>query len=111
MTGMLQERAAARQAQRFAQQYANEQHNRRKAGMPVTEGNSVRGEVSLKNLAKNALEPIAKKLKGIRSPIDNTSGQTIEKEISTSDQVEALINEATSAANLAKMYQGWAAWL
>jgi serine/threonine-protein kinase ATR len=47
-------------------------------------------------LAKNALSPIEKKLKGIYS----TSKERQEKEISTSNLVQMLIQEATDPANL-----------
>jgi serine/threonine-protein kinase ATR len=74
-------------------------------------------------LAKNALNPIEKKLKGIYS----TSKERQEKEITTSNLVQMLIQEATDPSNLvsvsntivvtnltacsqAKMYPGWAAW-
>ncbi|KAI0068558.1 hypothetical protein BV25DRAFT_1792048 [Artomyces pyxidatus] len=62
--------------------------------------------VNLENLAKNALNPIGKKLKGIYS----TSRERPEKEISTSNLVQMLIQEATNDANLGKMYPGWAPW-
>jgi serine/threonine-protein kinase ATR len=47
-------------------------------------------------LAKNALNPIEKKLKGVHS----ASREKQEKEISTSNLVQMLIQEATSPANL-----------
>ena len=47
-------------------------------------------------LAKNALNPIEKKLKGIYS----TSKERQEREISTSNLVQMLIQEATDFANL-----------
>jgi serine/threonine-protein kinase ATR len=47
-------------------------------------------------LAKNALNPIEKKLKGVYS----ASREKQEKEISTSNLVQMLIQEATSPANL-----------
>lgn len=79
--------------------------------------------VDLKQLAKNALRPIEKKLKGIYS----IGSEKSEKEISTSSLVQMLIAEATDIHNLvsalavltnriltaclqAKMYHGWAAW-
>lgn len=49
-------------------------------------------------LAKNALNPIEKKLKGIYS----TSKERQEKEISTSNLVQMLIQEATDNANLVR---------
>jgi serine/threonine-protein kinase ATR len=50
-------------------------------------------------LAKNALNPIEKKLKGIYS----TSKERQEREISTSNLVQMLIQEATSGANLVRI--------
>ncbi|KAG6812100.1 hypothetical protein H0H92_004400 [Tricholoma furcatifolium] len=68
--------------------------------------NQVKASVDLRMLAKNALNPIEKKLKGIYS----TSKERHEKEISTSNLVQMLIQEATDMANLARMYPGWAPW-
>ncbi|THH16411.1 hypothetical protein EW146_g4222 [Bondarzewia mesenterica] len=69
-------------------------------------GNSVKSSVDLRMLAKNSLLPIEKKLKGIYS----TSKERPEKEISTSNLVQMLIQEAMDDANLGKMYPGWAPW-
>ncbi|CAK5275112.1 unnamed protein product [Mycena citricolor] len=63
--------------------------------------NGVKASANLKSLAKNALDPIERKLKGLQ---DNN------KVVSTSNVVQKLIQEATDAANLAKMYPGWASW-
>lgn len=52
-------------------------------------------------LAKNALNPIEKKLKGIYS----TSKERQEKEISTGNLVQMLIQEATDPANLVSVFQ------
>lgn len=49
-------------------------------------------------LAKNALQPIEKKLKGLYSTASKERGA--EREISTSNLVQMLIQEATSPANL-----------
>ncbi|KAH9948812.1 hypothetical protein B0H21DRAFT_777700 [Amylocystis lapponica] len=68
--------------------------------------NGVRREVNLRELAKGALKPIEKKLKGIYT----TSRERPEKEISTSNLVQMLIQEATDSVNLGKMYPGWAPW-
>ncbi|KAG6850186.1 hypothetical protein H0H93_016614 [Arthromyces matolae] len=68
--------------------------------------NQVKASVDLRMLAKNALNPIEKKLKGIYS----TSKERQEREISTSNLVQMLIQEATDDFNLARMYPGWAAW-
>jgi serine/threonine-protein kinase ATR len=50
-------------------------------------------------LAKGALNPIEKKLKGIYS----TSKERQEKEISTSNLVQMLIQEATDPSNLVSL--------
>ena len=52
--------------------------------------------MNLRMLAKNALNPIEKKLKGIYS----ASKEKPEKEISTSNLVQMLIQEATDPVNL-----------
>jgi len=51
------------------------------------------------------LNPIEKKLRCIYT----ASKERSEKEISTSNLVQILIQEATDSCNLAKMYPGWAA--
>ncbi|KDQ64194.1 hypothetical protein JAAARDRAFT_117891 [Jaapia argillacea MUCL 33604] len=70
--------------------------------------NAVKSSVDLRMLAKNALNPIEKKLKGIY--MSTTSRERPEKEMSTNGLVEMLIQEATDPANLGKMYPGWAPW-
>ncbi|KAF9450926.1 hypothetical protein P691DRAFT_724995 [Macrolepiota fuliginosa MF-IS2] len=62
-------------------------------------------------LAKTALSRIEKKLEGVYAP-DASRDRNLnqEKEVSTSNLVQILIEEATDDANLAKMYPGWAAW-
>ncbi|KAG2155117.1 uncharacterized protein EDB93DRAFT_1266510 [Suillus bovinus] len=68
--------------------------------------------------AKSALRPIERKLKGLYSPTNVkertyggiTRGGEDEREISTSNLVQMLIQEAVDPANLGKMYPGWAAW-
>lgn len=52
----------------------------------------------LKVLAKNALDPIGKKLRGIYT----SNGKGHPKEISTSNLVQMLIQEATDPANLVR---------
>ncbi|KAG6891315.1 hypothetical protein C0992_009196 [Termitomyces sp. T32_za158] len=79
---------------------------KRKLEREPTRRNQVKASVDLRMLAKNALNPIEKKLKGIYS----TSRERQEKEISTSNLVQMLIQEATNPSNLAKMYPGWAPW-
>ncbi|KNZ76453.1 Serine/threonine-protein kinase atr [Termitomyces sp. J132] len=79
---------------------------KRKLEREPTRRNQVKPSVDLRMLAKNALNPIEKKLKGIYS----TSKERQEKEISTSNLVQMLIQEATDPCNLAKMYPGWAPW-
>ncbi|KAJ7893431.1 hypothetical protein B0H14DRAFT_2684894 [Mycena olivaceomarginata] len=59
--------------------------------------------VDLRMLGKNALSPIERKLKGLYQRL-------AEKEVSTGNLVQMLIQEATDTANLAKMYPGWASW-
>ncbi|KZS97819.1 hypothetical protein SISNIDRAFT_472705 [Sistotremastrum niveocremeum HHB9708] len=69
----------------------------------VTEASSINGvkpSVDLQSLARNALKPIDKKLKGLRSTIVRNPNEKTDKEFSTSNMVEALIREATSMANL-----------
>jgi len=66
--------------------------------------NNVKAQTDLKMLAKNALEPIGKKLRGIY----NSNGKGYLKEISTSTLVQMVIQEATDPANLGRMYPGWA---
>ena len=58
--------------------------------------NTVKASVDLRMLAKNALLPIEKKLKGIYT----TSRERAEREISTSNLVQMLIQEAADDANL-----------
>jgi len=65
-----------------------------------------RSQVDLRMLAKSALSSIEKKLRGIH----RTSRDRVEKEVSTSNLVQMLIQEATDNGNLGKMYPGWAAW-
>lgn len=62
--------------------------------------NGVKPSVDLQSLARNALKPIDKKLKGLRSTIVRNPNEKTDKEFSTSNMVEALIREATSMANL-----------
>ncbi|WWC71522.1 uncharacterized protein I206_105480 [Kwoniella pini CBS 10737] len=61
-----------------------------------------KSEKDIKASADRNLKPIKAKLRGIR--VDGTV-------LSVPSQVEALIKEATSQANLAAMYVGWAPWL
>ncbi|KAH9938115.1 uncharacterized protein B0H18DRAFT_1080892 [Fomitopsis serialis] len=68
--------------------------------------NATRANIDLRKLALDALSPIAKKLNGIYT----TSPERPEKETSTSNLVEMLIRQASSNANLAKMYPGWGPW-
>jgi serine/threonine-protein kinase ATR len=58
--------------------------------------NTVKPSVDLRMLATSALNPIGKKLSGIYS----SSKEKQEKEISTSNLVQMLIQEATNPANL-----------
>ncbi|KAI0254821.1 hypothetical protein BJV78DRAFT_1273863 [Lactifluus subvellereus] len=62
--------------------------------------------IHIRELAKNALSAIEKKLRGMH----RTGRDRVEKEVSTSNLVQMLIQEATDRVNLAKMYPGWGAW-
>ncbi|KAF8897901.1 hypothetical protein BD779DRAFT_1608382 [Infundibulicybe gibba] len=79
---------------------------KRKLERDTARRNQVKASVDLRMLAKNALNPIEKKLKGIYT----TSRERHEKEISTSNLVQMLIQQATDLANLGKMYPGWSSW-
>lgn len=79
---------------------------KRKLEREPSRRNNVKASVDLRMLAKNALNQIEKKLKGVYS----TSKERQEREISTSNLVQMLIQEATDSANLGKMYPGWASW-
>uniref|UniRef100_A0A0W0G3C2 non-specific serine/threonine protein kinase n=1 Tax=Moniliophthora roreri TaxID=221103 RepID=A0A0W0G3C2_MONRR len=70
---------------------------------------NVRASTDLKKLARDALVPIEKKLRGLSSTVSKEK-QFYDKEISTSNLVQMLIQEATDLRNLAKMYLGWAPW-
>ncbi|KAF9238832.1 hypothetical protein BU15DRAFT_88266 [Melanogaster broomeanus] len=81
--------------------------------------NAVKSSTDLRHLATNALRPIERKLRGVYSPSNiksrthsgsGGSGNGEEREISTSNLVQMLIQEAIDDGNLAKMYPGWAAW-
>ncbi|KAF5387623.1 hypothetical protein D9615_000714 [Tricholomella constricta] len=73
---------------------------KRKLEREPSRRNQVKASVDLRMLAKNALNPIEKKLKGIYS----TSKERQEREISTSNLVQMLIQEATDPANLASVF-------
>ncbi|KAJ3740901.1 hypothetical protein DFH05DRAFT_1404822 [Lentinula detonsa] len=70
--------------------------------------NSVKPATDLRSLAKNSLKGIEKKLRGHYRPTPEK--HAYEKEVSTSNLVQLLIQEATDTANLARMYPGWASW-
>lgn len=61
-------------------------------------GNEVKQSVDLRSVAKAALVPIDKKLRGLYSKDANRSHR--DKEISTGNLVQALIEEATDSKNL-----------
>jgi len=71
--------------------------------------NVVNPTVDLKSLALNALDPIRKKLQCLKGVIPGSGGTPgeINKEMSTSSAVEALIRDATDINNLAFAYAGW----
>ncbi|KAF8338841.1 uncharacterized protein EI90DRAFT_2908515 [Cantharellus anzutake] len=63
----------------------------------------------LSELVQRALGPIQERLSGTHTfRTENTARSSA---ISTPNQVERLIKEATSPLNLGSMYVGWAAWL
>lgn len=64
----------------------------------------------LAEIAKNALEPISRKLDGYYQVLVSKH-EPVVKLLETNNLVESLIQEATSLANLAKMYPGWASWM
>ncbi|KAJ2934534.1 hypothetical protein H1R20_g2555, partial [Candolleomyces eurysporus] len=66
-------------------------------------------KTSTASIAKNALEPIGKKLEGYYD-VAKAKHEHIKKQLSTKHLVESLILEARDLPNLAKMYPGWAAW-
>ncbi|KAJ4479010.1 hypothetical protein J3R30DRAFT_3881305 [Lentinula aciculospora] len=70
--------------------------------------NAVKPATDLRSLAKNSLKGIEKKLRGHYRPTPEK--HAYEKEVSTSNLVQLLIQEATDTANLARMYPGWASW-
>jgi len=61
----------------------------------------------LRAVAQKSLKPIERKLQGL-PPVQP---ELPAKEVSVSNQVEALIKEASSPRNLSMMYHGWASWL
>ncbi|KAL5508165.1 hypothetical protein ACEPAH_5783 [Sanghuangporus vaninii] len=71
--------------------------------------NAVRVSVDLRRLAKHALTGIESKLRGMYTKDTNRNDRK-NKEISTSNLVQILIEEATDLRNLSKMYPGWAPW-
>ncbi|KAI0271954.1 hypothetical protein BGY98DRAFT_1091035 [Russula aff. rugulosa BPL654] len=79
---------------------------KRKIERQVPRRNVNTSQIDLRMLAKSALGSIEKKLRGIH----RTSRDRVEKEVSTSNLVQMLIQEATDNANLAKMYPGWTQW-
>ncbi|QRV72397.1 phosphatidylinositol 3- and 4-kinase [Ceratobasidium sp. AG-Ba] len=60
------------------------------------------GSTDIKELARNAMLPIGRKLQGL-----SREGRAM----SVSNQVEALIKEATDPVRLGRMYVGWMAWI
>ena len=68
-------------------------------------------DTSINALARKALVPIERKLRGVQAGYVAPNQPAPTKEITVSNQVEALIQEATSPVNLARMYIGWGAYL
>lgn len=60
-----------------------------------------RSGTEVRAAADKNLAPIQRKLRGVVGETEQT----------VPNQVDSLIKEATSLANLALMYVGWAAWL
>ncbi|KAG9097745.1 serine/threonine-protein kinase M1 [Ceratobasidium sp. 370] len=67
-----------------------------------TGASSSAGSTDIKELARNAMLPIGRKLQGL-----SREGRIV----SVSNQVEALIREATDPVRLARMYVGWMSWI
>ncbi|KAJ6515319.1 hypothetical protein C8R45DRAFT_1139488, partial [Mycena sanguinolenta] len=82
---------------------------KRKLEREPSRRNAVKASVDLRMLGKNALSPIERKLKGLYVPASSKE-RVADKEVSTGNLVQILIQEATDTANLAKMYPGWASW-
>ncbi|KAJ7849841.1 hypothetical protein B0H14DRAFT_3085988 [Mycena olivaceomarginata] len=82
---------------------------KRKLEREPSRRNQVKPSVDLRMLGKNALSPIERKLKGLYVAASSKE-RLAEKEVSTGNLVQMLIQEATDTANLAKMYPGWASW-
>lgn len=70
--------------------------------------NDGRGEDPRVVEARRALDPVANKLDG---RLYRLGSREPSPPFSTSNLVDALIKEATSHSNLAKMYIGWSSWL
>ncbi|KAJ7228144.1 hypothetical protein GGX14DRAFT_547392 [Mycena pura] len=85
---------------------------KRKLEREPSRRNAVKASVDLRMLGKNALNPIERKLKGLYTAASSKERPSTrsEKEVSTGNLVQMLIQEATDLANLAKMYPGWASW-
>lgn len=63
-------------------------------------------DTSINALARKALVPIERKLRGVQAGYVAPNQAAPTKEITVSNQVEALIQEATNPVNLARMYVG-----
>ncbi|KAK4058120.1 hypothetical protein OIO90_000859 [Microbotryomycetes sp. JL221] len=62
----------------------------------------------IQNKAKNSLDPINNKLRGLQ--VTSAPSSLGVKEVSVVEQVERLIREARNSKNLGSMYVGWCAW-
>ncbi|KAK1226693.1 hypothetical protein PQX77_010337 [Marasmius sp. AFHP31] len=69
--------------------------------------NKLKANADLKKLARDALNPIEKKLKGLASTVSKEK-HAYDREVSTSNMVQMLIQESMDNRNLSKMYVGWA---
>ncbi|KAF7326051.1 hypothetical protein MKEN_00456000 [Mycena kentingensis (nom. inval.)] len=100
----------------FQEDLRRQEHSRRKNHNTKDlnqQINILKANTDLRNLGRNALKPIERKLMGIYMPTTSKEKErttVAEKEVSTSNLVQILIQEATELSNLAKMYPGWAAW-
>lgn len=82
-----------------------------RADLSIQGKESLRPEAIAKALATKArehLEPISLKLRGLQVTSDPAS--LGEKEVSVAEQVERLIREARDPKNLGACYVGWCPW-
>jgi serine/threonine-protein kinase ATR len=68
--------------------------------------NAVKASVDLRMLGKNALSPIERKLKGLYMAASSKE-RAADKEVSTGNLVQMLIQEATDMANLVRSFNSF----